>query len=377
MIVLTFLYTLLISISSTLLYACTGDWKNRDYMVSVFGGIQSGDVQIMQGTVSYNAFNSFLMHQDEQQLYAELKPFEYEFVDSSLEKLFIQSMEASGAGSGDNFVELSHEEQQILNLTQEQNNQITIWKRLIDSSYSEWPLLDSAYHEATDSAAKAERKVALNANHVMRREAQIAFSSFMTSYKAGNQTDWTSLVTENNAIVPTILTDTFQRRFNAIYYTTFAQEKPHLDSAQKAAIRFLAHQCPLINHDVVYRSRAIMAAYEDTLTYDDYTICMESGYEHKASREQARQIVKPKPLTCSLSPNPARDIVKLWFNQVPSNLVVYTITDMQGRILHTDNKIMTSNIQIIDVSKFGEGIYTLSVTSGDNIILNTKLQILK
>jgi hypothetical protein len=198
----------------------------------------------------------------------------------------------------------------------------------------------------------------------------------MTSYKAGNQTDWTTLVTENTAIVPTILTDTFQRLFNAIYYTTFAQEKPHLDTAQKATIRFLAHQCPLINHDVVYRSRAIMAAYEDTLTYDDYTICMESGYEHKSTREQARQIIKPKPLSCSLSPNPTSDIAKLWFSVIPDDAVTVSIMDLQGRILFTETKALLSNVYVLDVSNYTNGIYIVSITSNKTNILNTKLKVL-
>ena len=164
-----------------------------------------------------------------------------------------------------------------------------------------------------------------------------------------------------------------KKRFLCLYYRTIGRGQHGLDSAQIDSFRQLAQLCPLLEPDAVYRSRAIMRIYEDTIFYDDALICNASGMEYKSTKQP-----KAKPqITCTLAPNPTKDITYLEFSSMPLEPVTIMISDIQGRQVYSETLTLDSKRYDIKSSNWISGIYLVKVISNNLSIFDGKLKIQK
>jgi hypothetical protein len=182
-----------------------------------------------------------------------------------------------------------------------------------------------------------------------------------------------TLIAENAAIQTSFSTELLQKQYNDLLFRTYARGNTNLTEAQIAGYTYLASQCPLINGDVVYRSRAVAQAYNDTLSYNDYIICQEAGYELKSTRQSRKPEIKA--IECSLSPNPATDRVRIHLSRIPSDLVSIVITNTQGQIVYQSSEMLNSNLISISTKDWSEGFYIVSIQAGKSAIFDGKLVI--
>jgi hypothetical protein len=210
-----------------------------------------------------------------------------------------------------------------------------------------------------------------------RTTIENSFNAIISGEKTENLDDIEALKSTNASLVPEIITDSLQKSFNELYYSTFAQENFRLTDEQILGYKALAHQCPLLNTDVVYRSRAVMAAYEDTVTYDDYVICMEQGLEYKNAPARKPIIAEvKKQIKCYLSPNPSSKYTKLQFSEIPTEPMSISISDMNGRTKFTETELLSSNLYQINTSNYSTGLYLIHVKLGEQNF-NFKLEVVK
>jgi hypothetical protein len=137
------------------------------------------------------------------------------------------------------------------------------------------------------------------------------------------------------------------------------------------SFRQLAQLCPLLEPDAVYRSRAIMRLYEDTIFYDDALLCNASGMEYKSTKQP-----KAKPqITCILAPNPAKDYTTLRFSAIPKDQVTISIADIQGRNVYNKSMTLENAEHLIDTKNWNQGLYLIQVIQTNLVIFESKLQI--
>jgi hypothetical protein len=187
-----------------------------------------------------------------------------------------------------------------------------------------------------------------------------------------------SLWVRNAAIEPTNTTESLQKLFNSVHYKTHAKRIGDLSPEQLATYRYLAQQCPALNADVVYKSRAAILHYDGNIDYQDYDTCFSVGIEYKSAR-QPRSIAQAekKKLDIQLYPNPAKDMVFIRFSSIPKNSIDIRFSDINGRIIYSETKELNSNILEITTKDWIDGIYVLSITEEKNTLYTGKLQIKK
>jgi hypothetical protein len=114
-----------------------------------------------------------------------------------------------------------------------------------------------------------------------------------------------------------------------------------------------------------------MRLYEDTVFYDDALICGEAGMEYKSTKPRK---LKPQ-ITCMLSPNPAKDYSMINFSTNPTSSVTITISDIQGRVIKSEQVTISDNQYRVNTAHWIEGIYLIRVVHENLVIFDGKLKI--
>jgi uncharacterized repeat protein (TIGR01451 family) len=352
---------------------CTGTIGSGIPILISDGNGRTSD--IITGKVSYQSYSMPQVYQDEKQLYTDLKAIEAQLPDTSLEKLFVDALDTTTTAE---FVEIAKTEEDVMDVSASQESQIKLWKENMEGIQTYLISLDSILGSTEDSATRASLEIQIAQVQANRSVVENSYHTIINGEKTENLDDIVALKSTNASLVPEIVTDSLQKVFNELYYSTFAQENFRLTDEQILGYKALAHQCPLLNTDVVYRSRAVMAAYEDTVTYDDYVICMERGleYKNKPNRKPVLQVTK-KEIKCYLTPNPTDKYAKLQFSEIPIEDMMITISDMNGKLIYTDKQTLSMNLYEINTTQYVSGIYLVQVKLGSDKLYNFKLEVIK
>jgi hypothetical protein len=75
--------------------------------------------------------------------------------------------------------------------------------------------------------------------------------------------------------------------------------------------------------------------------------------------------------SCSIYPNPAKDVANIDLSKVTDGNLKLNITDITGQVIHTENVTSPSLISV-DMSGYANGIYFVNIT-GANTLINKKL----
>ena len=188
-------------------------------------------------------------------------------------------------------------------------------------------------------------------------------------------TELVNLNNQNESVIPLNTVDSIQGIFNEIYYRTILADNYDLTEPDKSVFINLANMCPLLNPQAIHHARAIVGIWDKNTYYNDAELCFQAGYAYK------RAIAKPAQtnieMTCTLSPNPTKDISYIHFRGIPNVSVQILISDITGRRLVIENKLLDKNIVEIDTKKFVNGIYFVNVYLDKKEIYQGKLEVLK
>ena len=139
-------------------------------------------------------------------------------------------------------------------------------------------------------------------------------------------------------------------------------------------ILYIAQQCPSQGGAAVYRARFFVSLFNDSLTYDDFSVCLTQGYYREMSGTLADASIEP---TIIVKPNPAMDVVEIILENNKEKDYVLRITDLEGRIKYHFNKTASELKTIINTSELSPGIYFVLVDDSNGLQLSKKLIILR
>ena len=137
------------------------------------------------------------------------------------------------------------------------------------------------------------------------------------------------------------------------------------------SILYIAHQCPYQDGNAVYSARFFVSLFNDSITYDDQSICLGQGI----FRMNGQGNNKENTLQLEIKPNPSRDLVEIKIVGIKSDNWDMQIIDLDGRALLNYHKINFTSFKV-NTSTFSPGVYIVKVKVGENIQLQEKLIII-
>ncbi len=137
---------------------------------------------------------------------------------------------------------------------------------------------------------------------------------------------------------------------------------------------YIAQQCPSQGGAAVYRARFFVSLFNDSLTYDDFSICLAQGYYREMSGTLADASIEPAII---VKPNPANEHVEIMLENNKEKAYFLRITDLEGRIKFHFNKAASELKTIINTSELSPGIYFVLVDDSNGMQLSKKLIIVR
>lgn len=232
--------------------------------------------------------------------------------------------------------------------------------------------------DALDSAAYAQHRALIASAQTTFNQQSDLLNNLLALESSHNYLELDTLSTANGQIVPEFVTDSLEVVFNELYYNTYARNNYNLSAEELMSYRSIANQCPMLNANAVFRSRAIVQSQSDsTRFYDDAAICLAAGYEYK-NQTYTKPVLKPKPkLDYQLFPNPAKNYTKILFAEIPIGDVKIEVYDVLGRSIISDKLELNSNYYELNTMILNSGIYMIKISINNQDLAPTKLKIEK
>ena len=238
--------------------------------------------------------------------------------------------------------------------------------------------LDSAYHIAIDSASLASLKQQRTQLRSWIWTQDTALRNLLLQADTAYQSELHQIQTISDSIVPECVSDSLRNVFLANYYQTYAIGQTELTAPQIQTYTSLANHCPFEQLDAVYRSRGILWSRGDTTIYNESILCAPLGITLKSLRPiQYKPLQSKKELSFSIFPNPTKGLTNIQLSYVPSINLTYIVTDILGRELYNETRLMESNRHTIDMQKYENGTYLLRILGEKEVIYHTYIQVLK
>jgi len=172
----------------------------------------------------------------------------------------------------------------------------------------------------------------------------------------------------NNSIVPQHDFEQYEIDINNILIqTALALDTVPFDSLQRQTIEAIAAICPLEGGVAVYKARSLLYLYNDTIWFDDETLCA-SPSARLAEKEQAAK----KDDGMKVYPNPNRGQFTLEFESAaPRTISLYNILGQRVFSARTNRQMQSIDLSAIRLST---GLLLLEAINEDNHeILKTKI----
>ena len=120
----------------------------------------------------------------------------------------------------------------------------------------------------------------------------------------------------------------------------------------------IAQLCPLAAGPAVYRARDMYALINDTLQYNDSTVCAFEGYFRESSNTLYPALIKKeKHLNYfKAQPNPASEKILFTFGEYES-FGYLTIYDISGAIVFSSTISAGISTLTVNITSFINGIY--------------------
>jgi hypothetical protein len=137
----------------------------------------------------------------------------------------------------------------------------------------------------------------------------------------------------NQGIVTQNEYEALERSVNAIYLSTIAKQNYQLSASDSLTIFNIAGLCPALGGSAVYMARSIVVLFNDTLAFDDDSLCIAQGVwlrQAGNSNEATSNVEKG----IGVYPNPTNDVLYFTFDETDEDSYMLEIFDMFGKMCY-------------------------------------------
>jgi len=129
----------------------------------------------------------------------------------------------------------------------------------------------------------------------------------------------------------------------------------------------IASQCPYVGGKAVERARTYIALINDSISYDDANICLQSGV-YRFANDTTENI---KTTEIKIIPNPANDKVTIQLKGIDDGICKIQIRNVLNEIVYDDVFDCKNQKHIINVSNLSQGVYSITINAiGKKSIIN-------
>jgi len=137
--------------------------------------------------------------------------------------------------------------------------------------------------------------------------------------------------------------------------SNFTQGNFSFNLQDSASIYNIASLCPALGGKAVYKARSLYALLNDSLYFDDDSLCVSQSVMFRQSNPTAT--VNQAIDFAKVYPNPTSNIVFIEFKDMPESQVIFKLRDNMGRLI--EHKVLNNQINTINLmeSITNSGLY--------------------
>ena len=135
----------------------------------------------------------------------------------------------------------------------------------------------------------------------------------------------------------------------------------------------IAEQCPYAGGRAVEKARSFIALLNDTITYNDDAICLQSGI-YRYANDSVKTVEENQII---VQPNPASNEVSIILKGNFEGLCNVQVQNIIGETVLTDEMNCKDSVHKINLSNIPQGIYLIKVNINNSTIVNTKLVVIR
>ena len=136
----------------------------------------------------------------------------------------------------------------------------------------------------------------------------------------------------------------------------------------------VAVQCPHVGGKAVYKARSFMALLNESIEYDDVSVCTQAGYRKAATNEPAKEVIKGNIF---IIPNPANEVITVTLSDDMSGLCKILFYDVVGKLILSKELDCNKKAHSLSVKNLSEGIYTVKAKLANQNSKQFKLTIVR
>ncbi|MCO5288439.1 MAG: T9SS type A sorting domain-containing protein [Bacteroidetes bacterium] len=140
-----------------------------------------------------------------------------------------------------------------------------------------------------------------------------------------------------------------------------------------SAILSVAQQCPYAGGNAVIRARVWISMINDSIEYNDNTICLQSGIYRMANDTTG----KINYSDIKIIPNPASDKVTVELTGINDGICKVQIRNVLNETVYESEFNCSDKSHLIHINNLSGGVYSITVNAANKKSLISKLIIVK
>ena len=178
-----------------------------------------------------------------------------------------------------------------------------------------------------------------------------------------------SIQTANSSIIANNTPDEYEQIMNEVEIAYQTGGISVLQSRYNDVLS-IAVQCPHVGGKAVYKARSLMALLNDTIEYDDASVCTQAGYRKAANNKQQKEETRGD---IKIVPNPANDKVTITLSNNMSGICEILFYDVVGKLILSKELDCNQKIHSFNIKNLSEGMYTVKVKQTTHVSEQFKL----
>ena len=326
---------------------------------------------ILNNTLSFSEYSPELVWQQTIELYAMLKPIQATLDSPSNELSFIKKYDTTEIAY---FYELENQGNEVPELPPSQEQQILNWYQSLDSHYIYMNDLGILLNETPMDSIDDRDSITNLINITMEsiNDLNNSINGIYIAQISNDTANYDSLLILNNGLTVSENSEILLQQYNSVFLDKIAQGNLDLSPSQVSTIYSVANHCPLINFEAVYKSRAIVRLFNDSIWWNDEDLCDTAGMAYKVAGSPIEN-----KMICTLYPNPTKDKTTIHFSKIPASDIEILISDINGKVYLRDRLVLNSSILPINTAHYPSGIFMIKLWHEGKELHQIKLEIQK
>ena len=189
--------------------------------------------------------------------------------------------------------------------------------------------------------------------------------------KVQRETQAESIRTFNNLISSTKVYELNEKFVNDLYLRTVAKRIMEIPTSDQPQLLSIAHECPFVGGQAVYKARALYRLVNPIEAYDDYPLCHSLGFLRKRPSEDRPQ------LESVVYPNPSNNSATLAYSIAEDTKTTLEIFDFSLKLVATTVLNTAERQKQLNLENYIQGLYIYNIIQNNHVVSKGKFSIVR